>query len=402
MSGRSAKQAVTVLVATVVCATVLAAGVISGPAGASTLTSADGFTTLTTQGTVTAQTPYSGGQTVDLQVAANPTMDNASLVAAGFPSGAVTIKFLECADPGGLVANLPTKPSECEPGTIHSISGANANGSMSLTGTNGYQVLALPDPNLGSSNGTTCGLAPHQCVIGIFTNQNDFSKPHLFSAPFASTLGDGLDDGANPGDGTQSLATAPGAPTIGTASAGNGSATVSFTAPTSNGGAAITHYTVTAADSTNAARGGETATGTVGPLAVTGLTNGDRYTFTVTATNSVGTGPASGPSASVVPLGPGITVVQSTLPSVAVGGTYSVPLTELGSTGTVKWKVTAGALPRKIKLGKSGILGGTVTSGKHPTATGTYTFTITVTQKGKKGAPTLTGTGTFSILVTAT
>ena len=96
-------------------------------------------------------------------------------------------------------------------------------------------------------------------------------------------------------------ATVPGAPTIGTATGGNTQATVAFTAPSSTGGASISHYTVTATDSTTPANGGETNTGSASPIVVSGLTNSDSYTFTVTATNSVGTGAASGPSNTVVP-----------------------------------------------------------------------------------------------------
>ncbi len=99
---------------------------------------------------------------------------------------------------------------------------------------------------------------------------------------------------------TQSFTVAavvPGAPTIGTAIAGNAQATVSFTAPVSSGGAAITSYTVTSSP------GGFTGTGAASPITVTGLTNGTAYTFTVTATNSAGTGSASAASNSVTPLG---------------------------------------------------------------------------------------------------
>lgn len=92
-------------------------------------------------------------------------------------------------------------------------------------------------------------------------------------------------------------ATAPDAPTDVTATAGDGKATVRFTAPAFNGGSEITVYTVKSNPDSI------TATGTTTEIEVTGLTNGVSYTFTVTATNSIGESMASSESNSVTPKG---------------------------------------------------------------------------------------------------
>ena len=94
---------------------------------------------------------------------------------------------------------------------------------------------------------------------------------------------------------TVSPPTVPGAPTGVTATAGNAQATVSFTAPASDGGSPVTSYTVTSSP------GGIKKTGASSPITVMGLTNGTVYTFTVKAKNAKGIGPASVPSNSVTP-----------------------------------------------------------------------------------------------------
>jgi len=116
-----------------------------------------------------------------------------------------------------------------------------------------------------------------------------------------------------------------------TAVPGIEAATVSFTAPASDGGSAITSYTVTSNP------GGITANGTSSPITVTGLTNGTAYTFTVTATNAAGTSTASAASNAVTPneSGSSITIttpkafqviqrdVVSNTASLSITGTYT-------------------------------------------------------------------------------
>ncbi|WP_088286682.1 fibronectin type III domain-containing protein [Kineosporia sp. A_224] len=82
----------------------------------------------------------------------------------------------------------------------------------------------------------------------------------------------------------------PSAPGTPTATGGFGGATVSWSAPSWDGGAAVSGYTVTASP------GGATCSSATTSCTFSGLAAGT-YTFTVTATNSVGTGPASAASA---------------------------------------------------------------------------------------------------------
>ena len=123
-------------------------------------------------------------------------------------------------------------------------------------------------------------------------------------------------------------ATAPGAPLNVSATAGDASADVSWSAPASNGGSSITGYQVTSApgDKTCSTSGATTCT-------VNSLTNGVPYAFTVTATNGAGTGPASVPSNSVVPHAPS---GDGTPPVVAMPVVNIVAPQVMGAAATVR------------------------------------------------------------------
>ena len=87
----------------------------------------------------------------------------------------------------------------------------------------------------------------------------------------------------------------PSAPTIGTATAGDTTASVAFTPSTYIGKGTIT-YTATSSP------GGLTATSASSPITVTGLTNGTAYTFTVVGNTNYGVASvASAASNSITP-----------------------------------------------------------------------------------------------------
>lgn len=212
--------------------------------------------------------------------------------------------------------------------------------------------------------------------------------------PPASGIRDGAGNTGVPGYSvgtahTVATPTAPGAPTVGAATPGDAQVSVVFSAPASDGGSAITGYTVTAAP------GGLSVTGAASPLVVTGLTNGIAYTFTVTATNGTGTSVASSPSAAATPKAaqtitfntPG-TQTFGTAPSLSASSSAALPITFTSSTSGVCTITGAGALTFTT--------GGTCTINADQAGNGTYQAASQVSQTFSVNAvaPDAPGIGT--------
>jgi uncharacterized protein (TIGR02145 family) len=206
----------------------------------------------------------------------------------------------------------------------------SSDGGSAITG---YTVTA----NSGSSTVTAMGTTTSIIVTGL-TN----GTPYTFTVVATNAVGNSVPSAASTAV-TPTAPTVPGAPTGVMAAAGNAQATVSFTVPSSDGGSAITGYTVTSSPV------GGTGTGTGTMITVTGLTNGTSYTFSVVATNAVGSsspGVSSAVTPATVPDAPTIgsavrgnaqAIVSFTTPS-STGGSaitgYTVTSSPAGGTGT--------------------------------------------------------------------
>lgn len=127
----------------------------------------------------------------------------------------------------------------------------------------------------------------------------------------------------------------PAAPTSVTASAGNGQATVSWTAPSVLAQTPITDYAVQfSSNSGSTWTTFSDGTSTSTSATVTGLTNGTAYTFRVAAVNGIGQGAWSSLSSSVTP-----STFQPSAVLLTSGTSYTVPT---GATSMKAWVVGAG------------------------------------------------------------
>ena len=135
----------------------------------------------------------------------------------------------------------------------------------------------------------------------------------------------------------QPAATVPSAPQGLTATGSNGAVQLSWSAPASNGGAAVTSYNVYRGTTAGGEGSTPVATGVTGTsFTDSPLTNGTTYYYKVAAVNAVGTGPQSGEAnatpqaaAPTAPLG-----LTANAGNASVSLSWSVPASNGGSSIT--------------------------------------------------------------------
>jgi hypothetical protein len=254
---------------------------------------------------------------------------------------------------------------------------APANGNSSITS---YTVTPYIGSTAQPTTTVTGNPAPATATVTGLTNGTAYTLTVTATNAVGTSVASGPSNAVTP-----SNLTVPGAPTAVSATAGNASATVSWTAP-ANGNSTITSYTVTPYIGSTA-QPTTTVTGNPAPTTatVTGLTNGTPYTFTVTATNAIGSGPPSAASNVVTPIAPtppaaptGVTAtagngsVSLTWTAPANGGGTITSYTVTPSSGT---PVTVTGSPAPANATVTGLVNGT-----------TYTFTVTATNSAGTSA----------------
>ena len=181
----------------------------------------------------------------------------------------------------------------------------------------------------------------HGCTVVGLSNGTSYS----FTVTATNAVGTGAPSNALSAT-PVAPATVPGAPSLTSATRGNASVALGWSAPASNGGSAITGYTATASP------GGATCSSAGTSCTVGGLSNGTSYSFTVTASNAMGTGsPSNAMSAmpATVPGAPSLT--SATAGNGQVSLAWTAPASNGGSAIT---SYTATASPGGATCSSSG------------------------------------------------
>ena len=190
---------------------------------------------------------------------------------------------------------------------------APTNVSASLSGTDATVTWDAPGSDGGaaitdytvqySSNGgvtwqtATCTGTSTSCTV---TGLNP-GDSYIFKVAATNSVGTGSYSSNSSSLLVPSGPSSPDAPTNVSATAGDGQVTVTWTAPTNDGGSAITGYSVQYSSDGGSTWQTASCSGTATSCTITGLTNGTGYIFKVAATNSLGTGSYSSNSSTATP-----------------------------------------------------------------------------------------------------
>jgi hypothetical protein len=153
-----------------------------------------------------------------------------------------------------------------------------------------YTATATP-------GGASCTTTTTGCTVSGLANGETYTFRVRATNPQGASDPSGASNAVTP-VATPAVPQPPGAPGQVTATAGNASAVVSWTVPSSSGSFAVSTYQVTSSP------GGRTCLTSATTCSVGGLTNGTDYTFTVKALSGAGWGAPSEPSNTVTPRGP--------------------------------------------------------------------------------------------------
>lgn len=266
-----------------------------------------------------------------------------------------------------------------------SASKRRAQGVATVSGTL-YRATCRKDDNVVSVESTTSPITVPQ-----LTNGAGYSCSVTVTTT-AGTSADSTASGVTP-------STVPDAPALTALNAGDTTATLSFTAPASDGGAAITRYRASCASDTQTAAADASSAGTI---VVAGLVNNSTYSCSVAAVNVAGAGAASNamsamPVASTTPVNGSVASAPQTVQASAANGNAVISFAAVTDSASPVLDYTATCTSGSQQISATGSTSPITVSG----LSNSSTYSCSVTARTEAGNSPASGAQSVTPAATA-